>query len=140
MTQRLPDQSLFSLTLKAVERFLGQTGTAFFTDCEICESHTLVSGTRELQSICTLATLAKFKARSCKSQSLTLGLQDANPSTAVCESWATSLVTYGLQNKMLSNGTYVLQSEHPSDRRGRSGLALRIPLLWLHLRGKMCLP
>ena len=28
-----------------------------------------------------------------------------------------ALVTYGLQNKMLSNGTYVLQSEHPSDRQ-----------------------
>ena len=41
-------------------------------------------GTRELQSMRTLATPPKFKAQFCENHSLALGLLDANPSEAAC--------------------------------------------------------
>ena len=48
---------------------------AFFAHCGTRQSHTLSSGTRELQSICTLATLAKFGSRKTKLDPWSVGCQ-----------------------------------------------------------------
>ena len=48
---------------------------AFFAHCGTRQSHTLSSGTRELQSICTMATLAKFGSRKTKLDPWSVGCQ-----------------------------------------------------------------